>query len=177
MIVQKFTLKNLKQEAEEQTKRQLGKEQASIPEMIDYIIETYHKPELELMAQIEQDFGESRSSGDIYSLFERLKQALEEHFEKEEKEIFPLMKDPGGFTRENLIKVLDLENEHSQAEKQVIDLQQRTNYFAVPDGADESVRKAYRKMEELTSSLLSHVDYENNTLFPKYEDEVNKKMG
>lgn len=175
MIVQKFTLKNLKQEAEEQTKQQLQKKQASIPEMIDTIIETYHKPELKLMAEIEQDFGENPSSSDIYDRFERLRQALEAHFEKEEKEIFPIMTDPDGFTQENLIKVLDLENDHSQAERQVIDLQQRTNYFAVPEGAGEGVRKAYRKMEELAASLLSHVDYENNTLFPKYEDAVNKR--
>lgn len=181
MFIKKFSLKNIKEEAEAEAKNEREEEQLSIPEMIDYVIETYHKPELLMMQEIEEALFhalfEDYTSHDfqmryIHTKFGTLKLSLEEHFAKEEQLVFPIMRDPSKYTKESMIKVFDLENEHSKSEEQLWDIQQNTAYFDIPDDASDSLRKAFTLLPKLFASLAEHVDYENNTLFRKYEEKV-----
>lgn len=181
MFIKKFSLKNLKEEAEAEAKNERQEEQRSIPEMISYVIETYHKPELKMMQEIEQylyaALFENYTAHDfqmryIHTKFGELKLSLEEHFAKEEKLVFPVMMDSAQYTKESMIKVFDLENEHSKTEEQLWDIQQNTAYFDIPDDASDSLRQAFTELPKLFESLSEHVDYENNTLFRIYEEKV-----
>lgn len=186
MFIKKFSMKNLKEEAAADARHESEADQRSIPEMIDYIIETYHRPELKMMQEIEQDLYhalfEEYTARDfqmryIHTKFGELKLSLEEHFAKEETTIFPIMRDPSQYTKDSLVKVFDLENEHSQAEEQLWDIQQNTAYFAIPDDAGESLKRAYTNLPKLFASLAEHVAFENNTLFRKYEEAVTGYSG
>lgn len=109
---------------------------------------------------------------DLHRNFSLLKLELEEHFVKEEAELFPLMegedKTPEELARiSNLIKELEAEHEGAGVIiKRIIKL---TNDFTPPDFACNSVLAVYAKLHELADDIFLHIAKENSVLFKRYQ--------
>jgi len=110
-------------------------------------------------------------------LLEKLCNELDVHFYKEEKIIFPFIKElcdckkNGTKPKQDLIlgkgPLAMMEMEHDGAGEILRDLRTCTNGYTAPDGACNSFRLLYNRLQELESDLHTHIHLENNVLFPK----------
>lgn len=148
-----------------------------VPDLIDYINDTYHTKERRLIAEIDglmnkvllahYEHHQSQLVS-LHSLFSDLKKELEEHFAKEEKLVFPYMKKSfSENSRDGYIK--ELEDEHDAAGNLIKEITACTNDFKAPEGACASYYMLFEKLNELIKDIYNHIFTENSLLFPKYE--------
>ncbi|GLB27836.1 iron-sulfur cluster repair di-iron protein [Lacrimispora xylanolytica] len=148
-----------------------------VPDLIDYIIDTYHTKERRLIAEIDglmnkvllvhYEHHQSQLVS-LHSLFSDLKKELEEHFAKEEKLVFPYMKKSFSESKSDGY-VKELEDEHDAAGDLIKGITACTNDFKAPEGACASYRMLFEKLNELIKDIYNHIFTENSLLFPKYE--------
>lgn len=148
-----------------------------VPALIDYIIETYHGKEraflLEIDALVNKVLLAHYSHHQdqlvpLHGLFSDLKKELEEHFAKEEKLVFPYMKQTCS-GKSNAGYVKELEEEHDAAGNLIKEITACTNDFTVPEGGCTSYHLLFQKLQELIKDIYNHIFTENSLLFPKYE--------
>jgi regulator of cell morphogenesis and NO signaling len=151
--------------------------QMNVPDLIDYIVTTYHDKERNLIAEIDGlmnkvllvHYEHNHSQlVPLHSLFSDLRKELEEHFAKEEKLVFPYMKKTY-LESSNDGYVKELEDEHDAAGNIIKEITACTNDFKAPEGACTSYRMLFGKLDELTKDIFNHIFTENSLLFPKYE--------
>lgn len=148
-----------------------------VPALIDYIIDTYHGKERTLLSEIDvlankvllAHYAHHKDQLiPLHRLFSDLKKELEEHFAKEEKLVFPYMKQSynqksdGGYVKE-------LEDEHDAAGNLIKDIIACTNDFTVPAGGCTSYHMLFQKLHELIKDIYNHIFTENSLLFSIYE--------
>jgi regulator of cell morphogenesis and NO signaling len=149
----------------------------SIAEMIDDVQETHHVKERQLMAETEAylnkilvvhypNHGELLSR--LHHLYALLKADLEEHFAKEERLTFPLMKEHPLPEQAQIDAVKELEAEHSAAGDLIKEIQKLTNEFELPADACPTFAHTYQLMESLFEDIFIHIFKENSILFPEY---------
>lgn len=148
-----------------------------VPDLIDYIIETHHSKERILLSEIDELINKvllahyehhQTQLVPLHGLFSDLRKELQEHFAKEEKLIFPYMKN--SFTGDNNTGyVKDLEDEHEAAGNLIKDITACTNDFTAPEDGCASYRLTFKKLQELVNDVYIHIFTENSLLFPKYE--------
>lgn len=157
----------------------------SVPELTGEIIRRYHQKELAMLSSVNsaiKSLSEEEKAGapDTFDAFcsgqGRLREMLKAHFEKEEREVFRLMRDPRARSQKTLLLVTDLENEHGAAEQLISDIQQASGFFALPEGAPDKIASIYSQAQELYREIAEHVQVENGVLFPKYEALVHETM-
>ena len=115
---------------------------------------------------------------EIESLVKQVVQELAAHMKKEELILFPFIKKlvkaeregtevpPIHFgTVENPIKMM--EAEHEEAGEILLKIAKLSNNFTPPQGACNTYKAFYSKLEEFEQDLHQHVHLENNILFPK----------
>ncbi|WP_313115209.1 iron-sulfur cluster repair di-iron protein [Aequorivita sediminis] len=115
---------------------------------------------------------------EIESLVKQVVQELASHMKKEELILFPFIKKlvraeregtkvpPIHFgTVENPIKMM--EAEHEEAGEILRKIAKLSNNFTPPQGACNTYKAFYSKLEEFEQDLHQHVHLENNILFPK----------
>ncbi|MBB6682192.1 iron-sulfur cluster repair di-iron protein [Aequorivita sp. 609] len=115
---------------------------------------------------------------EIESLVKQVVQELAAHMKKEELILFPFIKKlvkaeregtevpPIHFgTVENPIKMM--EEEHEEAGEILRKIAKLSNNFTPPQGACNTYKAFYSKLEEFEQDLHQHVHLENNILFPK----------
>ncbi len=114
----------------------------------------------------------------------QLQQELKHHFMKEERVLFPVIKqmaqavrtnDTGNFSIpdvEEAIKVM--EADHDMAGELLGYIETLTNGFTPPGNACNSFKLLYAKLYDLKEDLHIHVHLENNILFPKTKDLLHK---
>jgi regulator of cell morphogenesis and NO signaling len=108
----------------------------------------------------------------LHRNFNELKMELEEHFAKEEKEIFPAMRKAEKTLEERLeIRsiILELEDEHDGAGEIIKYLMKETDDFTPPEYACPTMRAVYLKLHELADDIFLHIAKENSVLFKRYE--------
>ena len=113
--------------------------------------------------------GEELSS--IHHHFALLKADLEEHFAKEEKLVFPIMKKSGKPSSEDIAYVKSLEEEHSTAGELIKLLQKETNFFTAPEDVCPTYRRCFSQMEALVEDIFMHIFKENSIAFPEYYEQ------
>lgn len=115
---------------------------------------------------------------EIKELFTQVAQELSAHLKKEELILFPfikklvLSKNEGTpvpaihfGTIENPIKMMEVEHEEAgDIFKKIAAL---SNNFTPPEGACNTYRAFYAKLDEFEQDLHQHIHLENNILFPK----------
>lgn len=152
----------------------------SVPEMLADLERSHHVKERELMADVEallnkilvvhyEHHGEELSS--IHHHFALLKADLEEHFAKEEKLVFPIMKKSGKPSSEDIAYVKSLEEEHSTAGELIKLLQKETNFFTAPEDVCPTYRRCFSQMEALVEDIFMHIFKENSIAFPEYYEQ------
>jgi regulator of cell morphogenesis and NO signaling len=149
-------------------------------DLIDLILDTHHQPERVLLKELEQlvnkillahyDHGKELVLM-LHRNFNELKMELEEHFVKEEKEIFPAMRKPDKTSEERLAIrsiILELEGEHDGAGEIIKHLMKETDDFTPPEYACPTMKAVYAKLHELADDIFLHVAKENSVLFKRY---------
>jgi regulator of cell morphogenesis and NO signaling len=159
----------------------------SYTSLIDYVVNTHHSylnenlPRLsELTTKIFRVHGEHHSElKQVHKLFHSLKMELDQHLIKEEEVVFPLVIE---YDKTGNIEVLkravknihELEDEHEGAGTILKELREITNGYRMPEDGCASYGLTYRLLEELEDDLFRHIHLENNVMFPRLEEELNK---
>lgn len=113
----------------------------------------------------------------IFKLFTQLKEDLMEHMFKEEKILFPRIKE---LEKQNLAGDLSLpssgyleapisamQQEHETAGTLMESIRQLTNNYTPPADACTTYRVAFASLQAFEADLHQHVHMENNILFPR----------
>jgi regulator of cell morphogenesis and NO signaling len=150
-------------------------------ELIDLILDTHHQPERALLKELEQLVNKillAHYDHDknlvlmLHRNFNELKMELEEHFVKEEKEIFPKMRKPNKTVEDRLAIgsiIHELEAEHDGAGDIIKYLMKETDDFTPPEFACPTMMAVYAKLHELADDIFLHIAKENSVLFKRYE--------
>ncbi|MFW5845720.1 MAG: iron-sulfur cluster repair di-iron protein [Planctomycetota bacterium] len=146
---------------------------APLPELIDHILQRYHEPhrrELprlrELAAKVEAVHADHPHCP--HGLADHLAdciRAVEEHLQKEEEVLFPLIVDGRG--HDCAMPVRCLIEEHDDNGASLERTRQLAADFVVPEGACTSWRVLYQGLEGFERDLMAHVHLENHILFPR----------
>lgn len=156
--------------------------EASSAELVEYIVNKHHRylrEELPLISQnvtkVFRVHGEdSPHLGEVYRLFNLLREDLLQHTAKEEESEFPKMlaysENPSEAGLAELRGLLHtLEEEHDGAGEILRELRRVTNDFTPPEHACTTYRLTYARLEELEGMTFEHVHLENNILFLRYQ--------
>lgn len=165
---------------------QTAPEKLSAPELIDHILEQHHvytKNEIERLIPLMQKVVErhSRLHPELVDLdreFTALCNDLLPHMQKEEKVLFPFIKQlyaaktfelaiptPPFGTVANPVRMMM--SEHDIDGEILRRMREVTKGYEVPEGACTSFRALYFGLEELEKDLHKHIHLENNVLFPQ----------
>lgn len=115
---------------------------------------------------------------EIQQLFTEVAQELSAHMKKEELILFPFIKKLVSAKKEgeelpkahfgtvdNPIKMM--EAEHEEAGETLRKIAKLSNNYTPPQGACNTYRAFYAKLDEFEQDLHQHIHLENNILFPK----------
>jgi len=149
--------------------------------LVRHILNTHHVytkrvlPEIEeLLIKIMNVHGERHPElFRVQKLFSALKADLEQHLQKEERVLFPMMEayrnDPAQEVGARIRSAINvMENEHTGAGDILKELREVTEDYQVPEDGCGSYSLAYAKIKELESDLFQHIHLENNILFKKW---------
>ena len=114
----------------------------------------------------------------IQQLVEEVNKELSEHLVKEEKILFPFIKElvmakdrsqsPRAVQFGSVQNPIDMmEAEHETAGKCMEDIRALSNNYALPDDACASYSLLFKMLNDFEEDLHIHVHLENNILFPK----------
>lgn len=154
------------------------RKQMSLTELIDYICQTHHEKEREMLEELDALINKifivhyehhSEQLTLLHGLFSDLRKELQEHFVKEEKLTFPYMKESYLSDARDIQYVKELEDEHDAAGDLVKQIESCTNDFTAPDDGCPTYELTFKKLKELTEDLYLHIFTENSILFPIYE--------
>jgi len=150
-------------------------------QLIDLILEIHHASERALWLELDglvnkillvhYEHGKDQLL-QLHRSFSELKMELEEHFAKEEEELFPAMlreektDEDRAAIRSLLLK---LESEHDGAGGIIKKIIRDTDDFTPPDYACPTMKAVYRKLHELADDIFLHIAKENSVLFKRYE--------
>jgi len=150
-------------------------------QLIDLILEIHHVTERALWRELDQLINKIllvhyRHGKDLimklHRSFSELRMELEEHFAKEEEELFPAMRSDDKTAEDvNAIRVLiaELENEHEGAGQIIKRIIKETEDFKLPDYACPTFKAVYIKLHQLIDDIFLHIAKENSVLFKRYE--------
>ncbi len=107
---------------------------------------------------------------DLLPLLQDLFAELNSHMQKEERMLFPMIKNGMGRNAGMPIRVMMMEHEdHTHAIEQLLAL---TNNLTPPETACNSWQQLYAQLREFVDDLQSHIVLENDILFPRALNEV-----
>lgn len=154
--------------------------------LADYITNTHHQYVkdntpfiLELAQKVARVHGDRHPEVvDVAEVFTRVGQDLMLHLMKEERVLFPFIKElgnaqkQGGILPDNSFGKVStpiqlMESEHEQAGEDLEIIRKLTSDYQLPPDACNSFTILYKKLEEYQNDLHEHVHLENNILFPK----------
>ena len=103
----------------------------------------------------------------IAALLERMGGELEQHMQKEEQVLFPLMLRGGQpMVMQPIASMLAEHDDHSA---HLRTLESLTGDFSAPDDACATWRALYVGAKKLADDLVEHIHTENNVLFPRFQ--------
>lgn len=158
----------------------------SLEILIDYIVSVHHlyveeniPLVLQYAAKVTKVHGHHyKEVVEINYLFQEIAQELSAHMKKEELILFPFIKQlvtannegstltrPQFSTVQNPIAMM--EHEHEEAGNIFKKIAVLTNNYTPPEGACNTFRALYDKLEEFEQDLHHHIHLENNILHPK----------
>lgn len=157
--------------------------EAPLAELIDHIVTRYHGrlreelPRLGSMAdRVLAVHGERHPDllPPLVRTFDRLREDLELHIEKEERVLFPWierLENPRGDGSATLPSVgapiAMMETEHDEAAGALAEIRRLTGGYRLPEDACSTFRGLYHGLAELEEELHRHIHLENHVLFPR----------
>ena len=142
--------------------------------LIDHILARFHDthrrelPELIALAQrVEERHAEHPDvPKGLARMLEHVAEALEEHMQKEERILFPMMRAGGVPMIIGPIEVM--EHEHVEHGERLRQLEALTNNHTPPADACTSWHALYAGTRKLVDDVMQHIHLENNVLFPQF---------
>lgn len=165
----------------ERPEKELPVTELSDEQLINLILELHHQPERALWKELDMLINKvllvHYSHGKelllkLHRSFSELKMELEEHFAKEEEELFPAMLKPNQTDADKAaIRSLlqQLEGDHDGAGAIIKRIIKESNDFMPPEYACPTMRAVYQKLHELSDDIFLHIAKENSVLFKRYE--------
>ena len=101
----------------------------------------------------------------LAATLERIQGELEDHMQKEEQVLFPLVQSGRGHMAAMPVQVL--ETEHRDHARNLERLRTLTDGYVPPAEACNTWRALYLGLAELERDLMQHIHLENNVLFPR----------
>lgn len=158
----------------------------SLTDLISHILDKHHvytRDEIALLTPLMEKV--ATRHGEHYTfllglkaLFTRLCGELRPHMEKEERVLFPYIKQleadsagmisgatPSFGTVENPIRMMRIE--HEDAGELLRQMRLVTNNYLLPEGACPSFTALFHRLDALEKDLHQHIHLENNLLFPR----------
>ena len=138
----------------------------SIPDMLQDLEATHHVSERNYMAEIEGDLNKIllvhyAHHGELltrlHHLYGTLKTDLEEHFAREEKLVFPLMREYPQPGQDILTLVQDLEDDHTAAGNIIKKIEELTDHFTAPADACATFKRTYQLLEAFINDVFVHI--------------------
>ncbi len=178
--------KELQQADTMQSSRPLPYGDWSLDFLADYIVNTHHSyvhknlPDIKAYAEKVMRVHGNRHPelSRIHQLVEGIYAELMAHMVKEEKVLFPYIKElvavknntrplhAAAFgTVQNPINMMEME--HELVGKNLEEIRQLSNNYLLPEDACASYSLLYRMLDEFEDDLHLHIHLENNILFPK----------
>lgn len=118
----------------------------------------------------------------VLNLFTAVAEELMPHMEKEEKILFPRIKEIFSLQAKNSLNNLAqgyldgpihmMETEHDNAGQLLFEIRQLTNHYTAPEDACTTHRVCLEELKAFEEDLHQHVHLENNILFPKAQNLV-----
>jgi regulator of cell morphogenesis and NO signaling len=147
----------------------------SSEELIEHILDRYHAthraelPELvRLAARVEDRHAENAAvPRGIHAALMELSEALEDHMQKEEQILFPLMRAGGHPMITHPIG--RMRHEHDEHGERLANLEALAHNFELPEEACPTWRALYTGVRKLIDDVHQHVHLENNVLFARFE--------
>jgi regulator of cell morphogenesis and NO signaling len=154
--------------------------------LVDYIVNNHHQyvrrmiPVISLHAdKVASVHGQNHPETlKIADLFLAVREELEMHMMKEERILFPQIKQmvqtqkengqyfpPPFGTIQNPIRMM--ENEHTSAGDALFQIREFSNNYTHPEDACNTFKALYSELKEFEEDLHKHIHLENNILFPK----------
>lgn len=154
-------------------------------ELVDHIVDVHHgylRRELPRLAGLVDKIAEVHGKGhpelrDVRAVFASLKAELEAHIVKEERVLFPIIKQLEAATDlpsfhcgsvDHPIRAMEFE--HDDAGAALARLRALTGGYVPPADACNTYRAALAGLAELEADLHQHIHKENNILFPRAHD-------
>lgn len=142
--------------------------------LIDHILVRYHEthrrelPELIALARrVEERHAEHpQVPRGLAHLLEHIAEAIEEHMQKEEQILFPMMRAGGVPMIIGPIQVM--EHEHVEHGERLRQLEALTRNHVAPADACTSWQALYVGTRKLVDDVMQHIHLENNVLFPQF---------
>ena len=144
--------------------------------LIAFILDRFHEthrrelPELEALARKVEAVHAGHADGPA-GLADFLGDTLldlQAHMMKEEQVLFPALLAGGAGCAPFAMR--RMRQEHAEHDARLEELKQRTNGFTPPRDACGSWVRLYAGCEKLYNDLRTHIDTENNVLFPMFEE-------
>src|SRR5688572_17082160 len=140
-------------------------------ELIEHLLSRFHASHraevprlIEMAAKVEEVHADKPACPRGLADFLRIvADELEDHMQKEEQVLFPLIL--AGRGRMASMPVLVLESEHRDHARNLERLRELTGHFAAPPEACTTWRALYLGLAELERDLMQHIHLENNVLF------------
>lgn len=160
--------------------KELSVAELSDEQLIDLILEIHHQPERVLWMELDQLVNKlllvhykhgKELLLKLHRNFSELKLELEEHFAKEEEELFIAMRKRGKTSEERAAissMIHELEGEHEIAGQIIKRIIKETNDFTPPEYACPTMKAVYHKLHELADDIFLHIAKENSVLFKRY---------
>lgn len=143
-------------------------------ELIDHIQVRYHEahrralPELIALSRkveaVHRDHPNAPAG--LSDALRQMHTDLEEHMAKEERTLFPAMRQQSASKLD--IAIDELRHEHDGQGTQLRLLESLTDDFTLPEGACRSWQALYVGTAQLAEDLMEHIHLENNVLFPRF---------
>ena len=167
-------LEEIRQEVAQANAPEIDWAERPLTEIIDHLLETYHQPLYEELPRLERMAAKVRVvHGDkdpvrfaaLLRLVTEIKEELEPHMMKEERVLFPAIRQGMGQGMSMPVRVM--ESDHVTTGAQLEQLRELTSNYQAPPGACATWRALWNGLAELDAGLQRHIHLENNILFPR----------
>lgn len=152
----------------------------TLTELCDYIVRVHHdytKENLPLiynyLLRVATKHGDNFPyMKEVFELFSELKEEMEQHMFKEERILFPRIRQieaagKGGIPEFLSAPISVMEHEHDAAGDLMSRIRELTHQYEVPAQACTTFRLSLAALQAFEADLHQHVHLENNILFPR----------
>lgn len=145
----------------------------SIDELIEHILVRYHAPLREelprligLAMKVEATHREADGvPAGLAAHLRQMAEEIEEHLQKEEQLLFPMLR--SGFQQAAAAPISVLHKEHDDHGRNLEIMRRLAHDYTPPADACTSWRALYAGVADLERELMEHIHLENNVLFPR----------